>query len=133
MTPLDLARAYIESGGTDEALLNEVIDNENVANEIFGFHVQQALEKYLKAVLAVSQTRPQQTHDLGALLGDIAGLGYELPVEVSEGQKWTPFAVQNRYPFGMVSPAIDRAAALVLVNAVRAWATEILDKEESEA
>lgn len=75
MTPLDLARAFIEKGTEDEVLLSELVSHPEVSDEIFGFHVQQAAEKFIKAVLAVEETRPTRSHDLGALFEEVAFQG----------------------------------------------------------
>lgn len=58
MTPLDLARAFLQKGYEDEVLLGKLVTDTEVSESIFGFHVQQAAEKYIKAVLAMDASRP---------------------------------------------------------------------------
>jgi HEPN domain-containing protein len=63
-----------------------------------GFHAQQAVEKYLKAVLALNEVPVRKTHDIGALLGQLAELGLELPDEMDAALELTPYSVLERYP-----------------------------------
>ncbi|HVM34191.1 MAG TPA: HEPN domain-containing protein [Actinomycetota bacterium] len=102
--------------------MTKVVDDSEISDDLFGFHVQQAVEKYVKAVLAVQQSRPKQTHDLAALLEEVRDQGIDVPDEVLAAAAWTPYAVRNRYPFLGAAPSIDRRAAIELVRAVREWA-----------
>lgn len=126
MTPLDLARAFIEKGAEDEVLLGKLVDDTEVSDDIFGFHVQQAAEKFIKSVLAVEEMRPTRTHELAALLEDAEALGYDIPAEILEVRSFTAFAVRNRYPFMATAPAIDREGAVNLVRALHTWAEGIV-------
>lgn len=85
-------------------------------DESFGFHVQQAAEKAVKAWLAILGEAYPLTHSLEALLGrlrvkDIATASFERLAE------FTPYAVEFRY-HGVPSDAepIDREAALALLS-----------------
>ncbi len=126
MTPLDLARAFLQKGQEDEVLLGKLVTDTEVSESIFGFHVQQAAEKYIKGVLAMDASRPTRAHDLGALLEEAESLGHAIPAELMDLQWFTPFAVQNRYPFLEPAPPIDRAAALDLVRLTYSWAERIV-------
>lgn len=125
MTPRDLARAFIEKGKEDEVLLSKLVDDGEVSDDLFGFHVQQAAEKLIKSVLAVEESRPTRTHDLAALFEEVEVGGTEIPAEILEVRSFTPYAVRNRYPFLDPAPAIDRKAALEQVRRVRRWAEKI--------
>jgi HEPN domain-containing protein len=122
MTPHDLARAFLDKGMEDQALLNKLVEDQDISDYVFGFHVQQALEKYIKAVLAAQETRPTHSHDVGALLDQVREAGSEVPESISEASEWTPYAVTNRYPFFAPGPRIDRRGALELVTQVKEWA-----------
>lgn len=127
MTPLDLARAFIEKGKDDEVLLRRLVGDTEVSDDIYGFHVQQAAEKFIKAVLAVEEMRPTRTHDLAALFEEVESLGHDVPSEILEARSFTSFAVRNRYPFLSPAPPIDREATLELVQEIRTWAEGIVD------
>ena len=103
MQPLDpeadsLLRDWIEKADADlevaRRMAAEAADNLRI-REIVGFHCQQAVEKYLKALLTRRQIEFPKTHDIKALL-QLAGD----PVADSLGSaKWlTPFGVEIRYP-----------------------------------
>lgn len=127
MTPRDLAEAFLAKATEDEVLLEKIVDDRDVSDDLFGFHVQQAIEKYVKAVLAVQQTRPRQTHDLIALMEEVRLQGTDVPDELMAAARWSPYAVRNRYPFLGPAAAIDRRAAIELVHAVRAWAQDEIE------
>lgn len=125
MTPLDLARAFLEKGREDEVLLDRIVSDSGIADSLFGFHAQQAVEKYLKAVLAIDQERPQRTHDLGVLADQCLQAGHALPDELEGIVDLSRYAVQERYPIAP-TPPVDRSAALDLVVRVRAWAEGVI-------
>ncbi len=131
MTPLDLARAFLAKAREDEVLLAKLVTEPEVSDDIFGFHVQQAAEKCLKAVLAVGEARPGRTHDLGSLLDEIESHGGSVPAEVRAVEEWSPYAVRNRYPFFGDAPPVNRPAALALVRAMRAWVEHLLPAGEA--
>ena len=68
------------------------------------FHAQQAVEKWLKAVLVSHGVVFQRTHDLEELAGLLAAQGIPLPLPMEELRKLNPFAVTFRYD----DPARDR-------------------------
>jgi len=52
--PVDLARAYLKLADRDIKALDLLIHSREIDDETVGFHAQQAVEKCLKAVLALS-------------------------------------------------------------------------------
>ena len=64
--------------------------------EIIGFHLQQAVEKLLKAWLVLLDEHPGRTHDLSYLLEKLSARGE--PVQAFQDlMELNPFAVQFRY------------------------------------
>lgn len=93
----DLVRAWVLKAEHD--LLN--IENNLAAREIpwdtVGFHAQQCVEKYLKALLVSRQIDPPKIHDLTelyALLPD--GLLGDFDVRLLE--ELNPYSIEGRYP-----------------------------------
>lgn len=82
MTPLDLAKAFLEKGRDDENLLEVILEDVRIPDWLFGFHAQQAAEKYLKALLAVAQEKPARTHDLDFLIAQCRRAAFEVPAEL---------------------------------------------------
>ena len=71
-------------------------DNEAFADEIVGFHAQQAAEKLLKAWIAIHGQVFQLTHNLGVLLDALRD--HEPEADRFRGLiALNPFAVQFRY------------------------------------
>jgi len=71
-----------------------------VPSEIFGFHVQQAVEKLYKVLIAAHGEEFDFTHDLEKLGKQLSGLGERLPPMALTQQQLTDYAVQQRYEDG---------------------------------
>jgi len=53
----ELAELLLQKAEQDEFALDKLIPDPNSPDEIIGFHAQQAIEKMLKAVLALAAVR----------------------------------------------------------------------------
>lgn len=90
------------------------------------FDAQQAAEKAIKAILVLRGVRFPKRHGLSELLDLVAATGLEVPLEVQEARRLTPYAVGARYP-GInedVSEA-DYQEALLTAERVVAWAEKL--------
>jgi HEPN domain-containing protein len=67
-----------------------LVDNPAITDDAIGFHAQQAVEKALKAVLALVGVRFPRTHDLGFLLELADGAMVHVPDVVREARWLTP-------------------------------------------
>lgn len=65
-----------------------------------GFHAQQAVEKALKAAIASRGLEFPFTHDLGVLMQLCEDAGFELPADLAEADRLTPYAAAVRYGLG---------------------------------
>jgi hypothetical protein len=117
---LDLARVLLARAVDDETLVRKVCSDTDVADAIIGFHAQQATEKLIKAVLAARGITFVKSHALSYLIGLVEENDLEAPDELSGADVLSPWAVEFRYE-GEEPPALDRSAALVLVEQLRAW------------
>ena len=80
----------------DIELLRYIVSSDLIADEIFGFHAQQAVEKSLKAWITVAGGTFDWTHDLRRLLIVLQDMGldvdrYRVLIQLNS------FAVQLRY------------------------------------
>ncbi len=106
MKPLDpdlesLVRRRMEKADADlEAAerLGPVVADSSRLREIVGFHCQQTVEKYLKALLTFHQVEFPRTHELDRLLLLVAHVNRDVAEELG-GARWLgPFGVDARYP-----------------------------------
>jgi len=106
MKPLDpdaesLVCEWIEKADADlevaRRMASEAADNLRI-REIVGFHCQQAVEKYLKALLTYYQVEFPKTHQIQRLLILVSGVNREAAGALT-GARWLgPFGVEIRYP-----------------------------------
>lgn len=96
MSDRKCAQTLVQSAELDLAALRAMSDNEAFADEIVGFHAQQAAEKLLKAWIAIHGQMFQLTHNLGVLLDALRD--HEPEADRFRGLiALNPFAVQFRY------------------------------------
>lgn len=124
--PHDLALQFYTKAMQDEAVVERIIDDKNIADELIGFHCQQAVEKLLKAVLSDASVKFRHTHDIGELIDLLEDNGIILPEELTDLDILTPFAVASRYDFLPPEPTIpyERREIFELVKELRKWAEE---------
>jgi HEPN domain-containing protein len=73
---------------------------ERVSDAPVGFHAQQAVEKALKAAVAGCGQDFPFTHDIGLLMQLCEDAGLELPADLAEADRLTPYAAAIRYGLG---------------------------------
>jgi HEPN domain-containing protein len=121
----DHARLLLEMARKDLRAAAAMLDPDVFAEEIFGFHAQQAVEKSLKALLSLIGRSYPRTHDLAALLELVEGSQVTIAPDVGELVELTDFAVQLRYEsYEYDDEPLDRQAIVrrmaVLVEQVQA-------------
>jgi len=91
-----------------------------IGDATVGFHLQQAVEKSLKAVLSANRIEFRRTHDL-ALLLDLLQDNHLVPPEADWLDELNPYAVEARY--GTIEPeGLDRNRAIRAAANVMTWA-----------
>lgn len=118
---IEQARLLLRKARQDVVVVARAVDDEEIADEIVGFHVQQAGEKCLKAVLCARGISYRRTHDLQELYDLLADAEVALPDAVRELVTWSPFAVAYRYEDWLATDPVDRARAHDLVRAAITW------------
>lgn len=127
LEPHKLAAILARKASEDAVALREFEGNSEVADSILGFHAQQAIEKWLKAVLADKGIKFEYTHDLRHLIGLVEGAGIYFPFDIPTVVMFTEFAVPLRYEDLLDAEPLDRRAAVTLVDDVDAWARTVLN------
>ncbi|HRP96896.1 MAG TPA: HEPN domain-containing protein [Rhodocyclaceae bacterium] len=119
MSDLEQAQSLVILARRDFNALTGMVAGAPFADEIFGFHAQQAIEKALKAWLTVRSTNFPLTHDLTRLLSLLEGAGENVESFWPLVQ-YNVYAVQARYEAGLADEDVplDRHATLAEVKAV---------------
>lgn len=103
----------------------EALDRaERVSDAPVGFHAQQAVEKALKAAIANRDQDFPFTHDLGLLMQLCQDAGLELPADLADADRLTPYAAAVRY--GLGDPG-----AVATADALR-WAALAIEWAETQ-
>jgi HEPN domain len=85
----------------------------------FGFHVQQAVEKLLKALLSQLSIEYKLIHDLDYLADLLEVAGEVLPDRLVDFSKIGTFAVRNRYDEIPEFRVLDHGEAIETVRLIR--------------
>jgi HEPN domain-containing protein len=108
-----------------EVLLRKAADDELMAryplapDGPFGFHIQQALEKLLKALLSQLGIEYPRTHDLESLVFLVGSAGETFPPSLAAFQRIQSFAVVHRYDDIPEYAVLDRSEALETLRVLR--------------
>ena len=106
------AQALLEAAEKDVSALRGMGDTTVFADEIFGFHVQQAAEKLFKAWLSLLGEVYPMTHDLTELLELLKARRSDAG-RFDPLADFSPYAVQFRYGMGDAgAEALDRDRVL---------------------
>lgn len=123
----DLSALLLGKAAADTAVIEQLLDNDEVPDDVIGFHAQQACEKLFKAVLAARQVRYRFTHDLAELADQVRDTLGSGPESLEDAVALTPFAVAYRYEdIAVDEEPLDRHAVLRLVDDLRRWADGVI-------
>ena len=118
MNDPEQVRMLIQAAERDLSALRGMRDVDVFADEIFGFHVQQAVEKSFKAWLALLGETYPTTHNLARLLEALRARDPEA-ARFKELIEYTPYAVRLRYVGAEPRrKPLDRSAILQRVEAL---------------
>jgi HEPN domain-containing protein len=121
------------SSNANAARLMKDVPVQQIGDEVFGNNVQQAVEKWLKAMIAWKRQKYPFAHDIGELLDHVAKAGVTKPddVDADLAETLTDYAEKERYESVRQGPALDRDALLTLLDAVEAWVKRVgIDKAQ---
>lgn len=124
--PSELAALLGRKASNDATAMRELAGNPEISDEIVGFHAQQAIEKWLKALMAIHGLPQTRIHDIDRLAEIVERNGAELPVDRDRLDELTQYAVPLRYEDLLDAEPLDRDATVALVVDVGRWAAEQL-------
>jgi HEPN domain-containing protein len=126
-----LVRQWVEKAEADleaaEQLAPNVVSSVRLG-EIVGFHCQQTVEKFLKALLTHYQVEFPKTHDIERLLTLVSGVSRETAAALNATTWLGPFGVEIRYP-GDAAEMLpgDEVKAIGLARSAREEVLRLLD------
>lgn len=120
---VEAVRILLAKADQDELAARELASNPGLGDEIIGFHLQQAVEKRLKALLTFHGIPYRRTHDLLELMDLLIARGCPVPLPLEALQEMTPFAVEYRYEHldQYEDAPLDRERALGLLGELKVW------------
>lgn len=122
----ELARLLLQKAHQDLVLVEAATGIDAIADEIVGFHVQQTVEKCIKAVLTRLGVQYEYTHDLSLLYQQVEDTGVNLPSTLDAVEALGPFAVQFRYTLHTTLD-FDREEGAKLANEFFEWARILVE------
>lgn len=132
MTDTDHAAKLLIVAQKDLASLSGMSDQEIFADEVFGFHAQQAVEKTLKAWISGLGGSYPVKHDIRLLIIKLEELGVDVE-ELWDFLELNPFAVQFRYEeVGLNDEPLDRSALLGRISHLHERVSGIISKRKAE-
>lgn len=122
----EAVRILLAKAAQDELAARRLAADARIGDEVVGFHVQQAAEKRLKALLAFHGIPYRRTHDLVELMDLLIAQGHAVPAAIEPLQELTPFAVEYRYENldQYEDVPLDRNRALALLEGLEVWIHE---------
>lgn len=132
MSDVEHAWSLLQMSADDLRALRAMSDPQDFSDQIFGFHAQQAVEKALKAWLALLHVLYPRTHDLTLLLDLLQEAGADAAA-YSDLEWLTQFAVQMRYELAQDGQLeLDRELTVSRVRSLLAGLTEVEERMRSE-
>jgi len=115
-----LLQQWLEKAEGDWRVSHRLLGDSEPHTEAIAFHAQQAVEKYLKALLTWRQVEFPKTHDIKRLLGLVGSCDLALAECLTDAAELTTYAVEYRYP-GENPPVTmnDATQAVVIADLVR--------------
>jgi HEPN domain-containing protein len=117
----------LQKAEMDITAVEELLGSTRVSDSIIGFHLQQAVEKLLKALLAANDIRYRKTHDIRELLDLLEDREILVPEELVDLDDYTPYAVEFRYEdISYEQETLDRTEAMKKIKMLDNWVREQL-------
>lgn len=114
------ALEWFERGRRDIETARLLYDKRGYADSI-AYHIQQAIEKYLKGYLVLHGKKPPKIHELDVLINHIADFDNDLSGFLDICEKASKYYLEDRYPPGPpveyeyeeIKSDLDRAGDLI--------------------
>jgi HEPN domain-containing protein len=114
----------LRKAAADLTAARALADDPDQADEVVGFHVQQAVEKSVKAVLAWLQIDYPLTHDIDFLVRLLTRRDAPVPAALLEARWVSMWGVVTRYED--IETVLDRVEAIEVATVAIEWAREVV-------
>lgn len=105
--------------GDREIETAQLLYDEDGYTDAIAYHIQQAIEKYLKGYLVLSGQKPPRIHDLDTLLNLVATFEPDLyPPYIELCEKATRYYIEDRYPPG---PPVEYERSVIKEDLDLTW------------
>lgn len=106
----DAVKNWILKAENDLKIGKDELFTKNPATDGICFHMQQCVEKYLKAFLIYNNKEIRKTHDIAELIQLCSNIDKEfLQLYDFDAAELTDYAVDIRYPDSLYFPSIEEA------------------------
>lgn len=131
MQPKEEYLALYELGCADLKLVEKNLQEEEIREQLLLFHLQQAVEKFLKSLLSFYQVEFPRIHDLSEIIELCEETGITLPEYIGEFISLTPYAVEFRYGL-MIEETLDLNYYYQKVLEFKKMVEKIIQDKEQE-
>lgn len=121
----------LRKAAADLAAARALADDPDQADEVVGFHVQQTVEKSVKAVLAWLQIDFPLTHDVNFLVRRLTRNDVLVPDALLEARWVSMWGVVTRYED--IETILDRVEAIEVATVAIEWAREVVPAPPDDA
>jgi HEPN domain-containing protein len=111
----------------DATAVRKLAAASDIADEMVGLHAQQAVEKWLKAVIVIRGLELAPTNDIGRLVRTLEKGGGEPPAVADRLDELTQYAAPFHGEYLLELDPLNREAAVALVDEVGRWANAELE------
>jgi len=105
----EIVSLWLHKAENDLKNIGNNLAADDVPTDTVCFHVQQAIEKLIKAVLVANGREVFKTHDLVKLLGDVVDILPALSCYEEQLEEISEYGVGARYPNGVCDPTLEEA------------------------
>jgi len=127
MSDIDHAENMLSMASLDLTALKGMLNPDIFAENIFGFHAQQAIEKSLKAWISALGGTYTFIHDIEELIENLQSMNCDVS-GLQIYADYNPFAVQFRYTdYGFAEEPLDRQDTIDKIQALYDKVKEIIE------
>ena len=120
---------WVEKAEDDSRVMAMLLRMEKCPTDLVGFHAQQCIEKYMKAVLVMNRIGFPKTHDLNAIFR-LMPESTRPEMDELVRRRFTDYATVLRYPGGGAPiPMAEARDAVRIARRVRKEIRQLLPKQ----